>query len=228
MRVPSLLAKTVFVGGVMLASLSCAEPPAPPPFQVFVRVEGDRQNPVPNATISRGGKTIGTTDANGRALLSFQAARPGVVGGSVEGEITEVNVTCPEGFQSPNKPLSIRLTRLADKKVAEFSASCLPSMRRVVVAVRAENGGNLPVLYLNKSVTRTDAAGAASFALEVPPGSQFSVALDTSDRKDLKPNSPQKVFVVSQQDDVFLFDQKFEVEKKKIVIVGPYIPKALN
>jgi len=54
----------------------------------------------------------------------------------------------------------------------------------------------------------------ASFALEVPPGSQFTVALSTAERKDMKPVSPSKVFVVLQQDDVFLFDQKFDVLEK--------------
>jgi len=58
-------------------------------------------------------------------------------------------------------------------------------MRRVVVAVRAENGPNLPVMYLDRAVTRTDAGGAASFALEVPPGSQFTVALNTIERRDI-------------------------------------------
>jgi hypothetical protein len=78
-------------------------------------------------------------------------------------------------------------------------------------------------------VTRTDAGGAASFALEVPPGSQFTVALNTIERRDIKPISPSKLFVVGQQDDIFLFDQKFDVEKPKYVRpAGPHIPKALN
>ena len=64
-------------------------------------------------------------------------------------------------------------------------------------------------------MTRTDSAGAASFALEVPAGAQFIVSLNTNERKDLKPLNPAKLFVVSQQDDVFLFDQRFDVEKKR-------------
>jgi hypothetical protein len=83
-------------------------------------------------------------------------------------------------------------------------------------------------MYLDKPVTRTDAAGAASFALEVPPGSQFTVALSTAERKDIKPINPSKLFVVSAQDDVFLFDQKFDVEKKKTVAApSPHVPRAL-
>jgi hypothetical protein len=148
-----------------------------------------------------------------------------------EGEITDVTVTCPEGFQAPARPLSIRLTRLAEKeKLPEYAVACPPSVRRVVVAVRAENGPNLPVMYLDREVTRTDASGAASFALEVAPGTQFTVALSTAERKDMKPINPSKLFVVSAQDDVFLFDQKFEIERKKYVappVPTVRIPRAL-
>lgn len=199
----------------------CTEPPPPEPFHIAIKVEGDPGRPVPGATISRSNTLLGTTNAEGRVNLKI---------GGIAGEFTDVTVTCPEGFQTPLKPLSVKLTRLADKsKVTEYAVSCPPAMRRVVVAVRAENGPNLPVMYLDRPVTRTDAGGAASFALEVPPGSQFTVALNTIERRDIKPISPSKLFVVQQEDDVFLFDQKFEVEKPKYVKpVGPHIPRALN
>lgn len=200
--------------------VGCAEPPPPEPFSISVKVESDPGKPVANANISRANRPLGTTNAEGRSTLKIAG---------VEGEITDVMVTCPEGFQTPTKPLSIRLTRLAEKsKIPEYAVSCPPAMRRVVVAVRAENGPNLPVMYLDRPVTRTDTAGAASFALEVPPGSQFTVALSTAERKDIKPISPSKLFVVNAQDDVFLFDQKFEVEKKKPPPAPViHIPKAL-
>lgn len=212
--VPSMNAMRPFAVGRPLLFLSgalvlggCAEPPPPEPFQVSVKVDSDPGKPVVGANISRANRPLGTTNAEGRALLKI---------GGVEGEITDVTVTCPEGFQTPTKPLSIRLTRLAEKsKVPEYAVQCPPAMRRVVVAVRADNGPNLPVMYLDKAVTRTDASGAASFALEVPPGSQFTVALNTVERKDIKPINPSKLFVVNAQDDVFLFDQRFDVEKKK-------------
>lgn len=201
--------------------MSCAEPPPPDPFQISVKVESDPQKPIAGASIARANKILGTTNNEGRATLKI---------GGVEGEITDVTVTCPEGFQTPTKPINIRLTRLAEKsKIPEYAVQCPPSMRRVVVAVRADNGPHLPVMYLDKPVTRTDAAGAASFALEVPPGSQFTVALSTVERKDIKPISPSKLFVVSSNDDVFLFDQKFEVEKKKVYVAPPpHIPRSLN
>ncbi len=205
MRQLARLAGPAWLSTVLL--VSCAEPPPPEPFLVSVRVESDPGKPVVGANISRANRPLGATNAEGKASLKIAG---------VEGEITDVAVTCPEGFQSPSKPLSIRLTRLAEKsKVAEYAVACPPSMRRVVVAVRAENGPNLPVMYLDRPVTRTDAAGAASFLLEVPPGSQLTVALNTTERKDIKPINPSKLFVVNAQDDLFVFDQKFEVEKKK-------------
>lgn len=205
---------------ITVMGAGCAEPPPPPAFKIAVRVEGDPGRPLANAQITRSSKALGVTNIEGKTTLAIDG---------VEGEIADVVVTCPEGYLSPNKALSIKLTRLADNRIPEYAVTCPPSMRRVVVAIRADNGPNLPVVYLNRPVTRTDASGAASFALEVPPGSQFSVALDTGDRKDMKPNSPQRIFVVNQQDEVFLFDQRFEIEKKaRPVVAGPFIPKALN
>lgn len=203
-----------------MSGASCSEPPQPDPFQISVKVESDPNRPIAGATIARANRVLGTTGLDGRATLRIAG---------VEGEITDVTVTCPDGYQTPQKPINIRLTRLAERsKIPEYAVQCPPSMRRVVVAVRADNGPHLPVMYLDKPVTRTDAAGAASFALEVPPGSQFTVSLNTNERRDIKPINPQKVFVVTQQDDVFLFDQKFEVEKRRVVgPAPPHVPRAL-
>jgi hypothetical protein len=200
---------------------SCADPPPPAPFQIFVKVESDPGRPIPGATVSRGDKTLGTTDVQGRALLTMNGA---------EGEITSISVQCPEGFQTPPKPVGVKLTRLVDKgKVPEYTVSCPPTVRRVVIAVRAENGPSLPVLYLSKPITKTDENGAAHFALAVSPGAQFQVALDTAERKDLKPSNPSKVFVVSERDEVLLFDQKFDVEKKYVPPPPkPYVPKPIR
>ena len=206
--------------GLALVGGGCQEPPPPAPFQIYVKVESDPGRAIAGAVVTRSGKELGRTGPDGRALVKM----PGV-----EGEIVDVAVTCPEGYAPPKGTLHVRLTRLADKtKIPEYGVACPPNLRRVVVAVRAENGPYLPVLYLGKPITKTDEAGAAHFALEVPPGTQFQVVLDTSERKDLKPPSPPKVFVVAQQDDILLFDQKFEVEKKIVVVAKPNIPRAIG
>lgn len=197
------------------------EPPPQPPFQIFVKVESDPGKPVPLATITRGTKVLATTDQNGRGMLTMAGA---------EGETTDVIVKCPDQYSSPLKPTSLRLTRFADKtKVPEYTVMCPPMLRRVVVAVKADNGANLPVVYLNRVITRTDLSGAAHFALEVAPGAQFQVGLDTGEQPRLKPPNPSKPFTVGSTDDILLWEQKFELEKVKAApVFKPNIPRALN
>ena len=218
----STLRAAIVIGVTALGPAGCKDldPPVAPPFQIFVRVESDPGQRVTGATVSRNSKVLGTTGPDGRAMLTVNGA---------EGETTDVTVKCPDAFMSPQKPTSIRLTRFADKtKVPEYSVMCPPTLRRVVVAVKADNGPNLPVLYLGKVITRTDVSGAAHFALEVAPGAQFQVTLDTAENTRLKPTSPSKPFTAPQHDEILVFDQKFEVERQKTVVFRPNVPKALN
>lgn len=194
-------------------STGCAgvklDPPPPPPFKVAITVEGDPGQPVPGAVVVRGTKTVATTGADGRAELSIHGA---------DGETVDAAIKCPDGFTSPAKPVTMRLARVTDGRVPTFSVSCPPMTRRVVVAVKAENGPNLPILYLGKVVAHTDLSGAAHFALQAPPGNQFQVTLDTTAKENarLKPPSPSKPFTVGDKDDILVFEQKFDVEKKKV------------
>ncbi len=217
------VARLAFVCVVASFTASCRAPEPPAPFQVVVKIESDPGKPVVGASILAATKVLATTNQQGRATLAL----PGV-----EGEVIDVTIKCPDTFQSPSKPTSIRLTRVSDKtKVPEYAVSCPPSVRKVVVAVRAENGPNLPVVVLNRIVARTDLSGAAHFALNVAPGAQFSVLLDTSERGNerLKPPNPSKPFTAGAQDDIVVFDQKFDVERKPVAAPPPrIIPKSLN
>jgi hypothetical protein len=208
--------------GLVTSMSGCKDldPPPPPPFQIFIRIDSDPGHPVAGATVSRNSKVLATTGPDGRGMLTLTGA---------EGETTDVTIKCPDAFNSPQKPTSIRLTRFADKtKVPEYTVNCPPTLRHVVIAVKAENGPNLPVVYLNKAWTRTDVSGAAHFALEVPPGATFQVTLDTGENSKLKPQNPSKPFTVPPHDDILVFEQKFEVEKTRVFVAKPNIPKALN
>ena len=191
-------------------------PPAPPPFASQLVVESDPGVPVAGAVISVAGKTAATTGADGRAALSLRGT---------EGDVVPVTVRCPEKFRTPSQPLSVRLARLSDK-VPEFSVTCPPATRRIVVAVKAENGPNLPVLYLDQVVARTDSAGVAQVALDVVPGTQFALTIDTREKGNerLKPQNPSRPFVAADKDDVVTFEQKFFVEKKKVYRPPPVRP----
>jgi hypothetical protein len=209
--VSSRLFVAIVAAAAAAAGLGCGAfdpPPTPPPFKATVIVTGDPGEPLLGAVVSYRKGEPAMTGADGRVELVFHGA---------DGDVREVTVACPPGHQQAGNALQIRLTRLASTQLPEYQVSCPPLRRKVVVAVRADNGPFLPVKYLNEVVATTDEAGAAHFALTIEPGS-FSVALDTSDRKDLKPPSPARVMTVGQQDDVLVFDQRFEVQKKRVYV----------
>ncbi len=225
-KVASRLLLLAFAGLSLVVSHGCKDfdPPAALPFQIVIRVESDPGHAVGGASVMRSNTTLGTTGVDGRATLLLKGA---------DGETTDVSIRCPDAYTSPLKPTTLRLTHFADKtKFPEYGVSCPPMFRHVVVAVQADNGPNLPVVYLNKVVTRTDLSGAAHFSLEIAANTQFQVTLDTGAHSRLKPVNPSKPFTVPAHDDILVFDQKFELDKperiRAVAVPRPTIPRALN
>jgi hypothetical protein len=189
---------------------------------MLVRVESDPGAPLAGVAVLVDGAERGTTGEDGRARLSL-------VG--VEGDMHDVSVRCPAGFQSPAKPISAPLHRIADPaKMPEYSVLCPPLERKVIVAVRAENGPNLPVRYLDNEVARTDASGSAHVELSMRPGDSFELTLSTTEpgNEKLRPRSPSAPFTARAQDDILVFDQQFTREKDPVRrIAAPARPRHL-
>ena len=186
-----------------------AKPPAP--FQVRLRVTGDAGRPLAGATVLRDTKELGATQADGALLVALNGT---------EGETVDLTIRCPQNYDSPKRPVSVTLVRFVDiQKVPEYGAACQALERRVVVAVRAVNGANLPVRYLGNAVARTDVAGAAHFELAVRPNEPFAVTIDTSEKgsERLKPQNPSREFNVGANEGIILFNQQFVQEKKPVV-----------
>jgi hypothetical protein len=210
MRASALLVLTALSGSFALgsAAIGCSalEPVPPPPLEVVVRVNGDPGQPIKGAALLFNGQKVSTSGDDGVARLKLTGK---------DGESFDVAVSCPDGFQSPSKPIQVVLKRLADDKKPEYDVACPPTVRTVVVAVRADGGANLPVLYLGREVARTDTAGAAHVLLKLKPDEPFDLVLGTTENASLRPQNPFASFVVKDHDDVFVFDQRFEQEKKK-------------
>lgn len=206
------------LGMVVFAVLAqgCAPPDrnAPKPFPFQIVVEGDPGHPIAGAKVTRDSKERGSTDAQGIAKLALRGA---------DGDVIDVDVKCPDAYRSPVKPLSLRLAKVSSDKTPEVKVACPPTTRRVVIAVRADRGPNLPVRYLDQIVARTDASGAATFAVDVAAGAQFTVALDTTEpgSERLRPQNPSRPFVANGEDALVLMDQKFTLEKKPVVAAKP-------
>ncbi len=200
---------------------ACAPPP-PPPYSVIIHVDSDPGYALAGAVVSRNGKDLAKTGADGNATITMTGN---------DGETSDFAVHCPAEFTSPTAPLSVTIRRLSSTgKAPEYTTSCPPSVRHVVVAVRADGGPNLPIIYLGKTVGKTDSAGAAHLLLAMRPGDQFELALDTSAIERLLPPSPHRVFVVKDADDMQEFEQKFALRplppKRKFVVKKPTQIKA--
>jgi len=196
------------------AACDALKPVIPPPQEIIVHVSGDPGRPLKDAALLYNGQKVAATGDDGVGKLKLTGKN---------GEAFDITVSCPEGFQSPSKPISVILRRLADpSKVPEYEVACPPTARTVVVAVRADGGVNLPVMYLGREIGRTDGSGSAHVLLKLKPDETFDLILGTNEKGNdrLRPQNPFASFVVKDHDDVFVFDQKFEQEKKKVVSSG--------
>lgn len=217
----------------LLAAAACSkldvgvDEPKTIPFEVQINVTSDPGQPLPGALIMAGasagsaGKVVGKTDAAGAAKVRF---------GGKEGDQVELNVKCPADYLSPAAPLTITIRHLsADSRPPQFAANCPPTLRTVVVGVRADNGPNLPVSVLGRTVARTDASGAALFTMRLKPAEQVLVTLSTAEKgsEQLRPESPTLTFLSKDKDDFVVLEQNFTIQKAKVIgrpkkkIVGP-------
>jgi hypothetical protein len=172
-------------------------------YDCVVRVSSDPGRPLAGAQLLVNGSVIGTTGDLGSAKLRFVGT---------EGEHRKIEIRCPDGYRSPEAPVTVSLRHLAlAGPMPEFDASCPPENRTVVVAIRADKGADLPVLYLGEELARTDRSGAAHVSLSLPAGSQFELTLETDSEStaQLRPRNPARKFQLGDSDEVFLFDQPF-------------------
>lgn len=195
--------------GIVLAA-GCTEAKPDTVLAVFdLAAESDPGAPLEGVWITVDGQPVGRSSATGPLRTSI--ARP-------PGTTIRVEHDCPAGFRDPVEPKLVKLSHDqgvggAASPVIELALPCPPSERVVVIAVRAENGADLPVLLDDRVESRTGSTGVAHLSTTAPPGTELSVRLDTSERPKLVPQNPRRVFEVPDSDEAFLFDQRFEIEK---------------
>ena len=178
-----------------------------PTFPVVIRVDSDPGVPLQGANILRQDKVIGQSGPDGKLAITFQGT---------EGDVLEVHVQCPAAYVTPNGATLIPLRKLSDGKPPEYSIKCPPSLRHVVVVIRAENGPYMPVMHLNQMIGRTDASGAATFLANVQPNDSLEFTLMTSTDDAFKrhsPPDPKLQYLVQPQDEVVVLNQTFAVAK---------------
>lgn len=184
-----------------------------------IRVENDAQKPVEGASILVNGEAVAATQKDGK--VDVQVA-------GVAGDRFRINLGCPEGHRAAMPDThEIFVTPGLLGAAPELYFRCEAIARKAVIAVRAENGKNLPVRLLGREVGRTDDTGVATVVVEAQENEPFELVLDTSSAKLLHPQNPALTFRMGPKDASFVFDQKFTVEKPKRVYVKPYVPRQI-
>jgi len=188
-------------------------------IKVTIKTIDDVGVAVARAEVLLGKKSRGLTGPDGSLTVAL-AGRPG--------QVAPLTIKCPEGYASPEKTVDVGITELATGSPAPlFEARCTALAHSLVVAIRAENGPNLPILYLGKELGRTDAEGVAHVVLKMPPGETASLRLDTSAAPALKPQNPELTFKSSNRDEMVLLEQKFSIVRKVVAVHAPARPQPL-
>jgi hypothetical protein len=196
-----------------LASMGCdaLKAPTPAPFEVVIRVESDPGRPLAGVVIAKGGKDGPATGPDGKVTLKI----PGQ-----EGESVDLMVKCPADYITSTKFLTVSLRR--GSKLPEYDWSCPPAIRHLVVALRADNGANLPVTYFGRTIGQTDANGAFTYLFNLKPGDGVELQLDTGDNKRIHPSNPTFSAMMKPYDDIVTFEQRFKVDPLPVHYVkGP-------
>lgn len=193
---------------------------APPQFAVVVRVVDQVGSPLAGTKILDKNKVLGTSDADGVVKIST----PGK-----EGDSLPLTVKCPETHTSPDKPLAVSLKSLGPGSPAPtFEARCTARSHSTLVAIRTENGEDLPIVHQGKVIARTDSTGTAHFEMTLPPENMVTLSFDTREKAALRPQSPSLTFRTSAtRDELVLLEQKFTVYKKRVVVKEAPRPQPL-
>jgi len=156
------------------------------------------------------GKPMGDTDSTGfvRAQVRPQSDQP-----------LRVEYDCPEGYQESTQAKALRLRQFEGigasvARGMEITLRCRPTKRLAVFIVRAKNGSDIPVLLDGETVARTSASGVTQFSTRSAPGTEHSIQLDTREQARLRPKSPIRAFMVPNADEIFVFNQSFEMDKE--------------
>ncbi len=198
----SALSSLLAIGLGLLSS--CAEPPAPAElrFDATLRVTTDDADPLANAKFALNGKPFGVTDLTGALSVRLRGT---------EGQTVRLSLECPEGYSPPERLPPLRLTqtrRMGQTRPQPLAldAVCTRQTRKVALVVRALPEATLPIEIDGKVVTSTDADGNAHLLLEVDRSRRtVSARLNTSQRTDLLPQNPERVFELSGRDSVLVF-----------------------
>lgn len=197
---------------VLLPLGACEEERPVPTHRVTFTARSDDE-PLAGVRIVADGRPLGETGEDGQLRVDL----PGR-----EGQAVAVSAQCPAGHRAPEQLplLTLRTFRGLDPAAAErgieMSIACPPAERTAAVVIRTgDDGADLPILMGGREVARTDESGVAHLVMQLRPHTSFRLQIDTSEEENLRPQNPGATFSVPDDDEIFLYDQPFQVERPR-------------
>lgn len=191
-----------------------AEPKQPgDAFEVGFSVATDDGEPLRDAKVSAESRALGATDAAGALRVTLEGS---------DGKTLPVVVSCPDGFVSPERLPALRLTRTrpvgaAASEPIPYRATCTRKARDVVVVVHSEKTAGVPINIDGKASGATDVDGNAHILLHLDREVRsLTVGLDTSARRELRPQNPNRTFELAGRDSVLVLEQSFATVAPRI------------
>ncbi len=175
----------------------------------------DRGDPIEGLVVVVGETRIGATGSAGTLQAEVNASK---------GERFALHLSCPENYQLGESPKHIvfRETKgLAGKSHSRMHVmlECSRQERVAALLVHTEGYADMPVLVDGVQQGRTGADGFAHLRVDLPPGTPFEVAIDSSQHAKLRPVNPRRTMTLGSEDGLFIFAPVFSevapVKKKR-------------
>ena len=188
---------------VLATLLGCGGdgPPPTPRHAVSFLAESDPGVPLAGVTVKANGELLGESDGSGTLAAVLDGA---------SGTMVQIEYTCPEGHEEPERPKSLILTSFqaldpeAGPRGLQMRLECPPKERMAALVVRTGQP-DLAVLVDGTEVARTDATGVAHHLLRGETGSRYRVEISTEGYPKLRPqNPPASVLTLGSRADAFV------------------------
>ena len=190
-------------------------------YQLSFQSLNDRGLPISNMKIAVGETLIGSTGPDGRLRAQVNARA---------GDRFPLHAPCPDQTLKTEAPAQIVFQEshgLSGEKNTTINVRvvCSRHERVAAVLVHADGYSDMPILIDGQRQGRTGPGGFAHLRLDLKPGSQFQVALDSSAHPRLQPSNPRQTLKIGSEDALFVFEPVFSQAKPARKSRRPTRPK---
>jgi len=229
--------RAILIAAVGVCGACDEQRPPETSFAIHFQAVDDRGMELPGIDINVGETLLGATDSGGSLRVEVQARA---------GQRYPLVAPCPASYQPKDPPTEIFFrdtVALHGEALTQIDLRlvCARSSRVAALLVHADGYENMPVLIDGIAQASTGPDGFAHLRLDLAPGAQFQVSLDSSSQPSLVPVNPSQTMSIGEEDGLFIFDPTFREpppekkparvrprKKKKVVEPTPKRPVRID